>query len=609
MSGLLRFMTCGSVDDGKSTLLGRLLHDVGALPEDQVAAAARDSRAHGARGGEIDYGLLLDGLEAEREQGVTIDVAYRYFATPRRRFIVADAPGHEQYTRNMAVAASVSDLAVVLVDARKGLLSQTLRHAHVLSLFGLPRVILAVNKMDLVEWDPAIFAAVEAAWREFAAGVGLEALPAAPVCATGGDNVALRSENTPWYQGPTLLEQLETVEVAPPPDRPFRFPVQRVVRDGDFRGWAGTIAGGRVRVGDDVASAVGGPAARVARILGLDGDLDHAEEGEAVTLELAAPVDLARGDLLCHPQARPEVADQFAAHVLWLGEQPLLHGRSYLMKIGRRHVAAQVTSIRHRLDVESGLALAADTLALNDIGVCNLATAAPVAFDAYAENRTTGAFILIDRITRDTVGAGTIDFPLRRAANVRRQDFVIGRPEREQLSGHRAACIWLTGLPASGKSTIADLVERELHARGVRTFLLDGDNLRHGLNRDLGFTDADRVENLRRAGEVARLMVDSGAVVICAFISPFRSERRMVRELFPSGDFLEVFVDASFEVCAERDPKGLYAKARRGEIRNFTGVDWPYEPPEQAELVLDTASMNPEEAARRVLTLLEPRLR
>jgi bifunctional enzyme CysN/CysC len=603
-------MTCGSVDDGKSTLLGRLLHDVGAVAEDQLAALARDSRRHGTRGEEPDFGLLLDGLEAEREQGVTIDVAYRYFATERRNFIVADAPGHEQYTRNMAVAASVSDLAVVLVDARKGLLPQTRRHAHVLSLFGVGRVVVAVNKMDTVGWDEGVFAAVQADWRAFAAPLRFTTELIVPVSAPTGDNVARRSSQTPWYSGATLLDHLERAEIRVSSEAsPLRLAVQTVIREGESRGLAGTIAGGALQVGEAIASAAGGPEARVTRLLAMEGDATRASAGEAVTVWLDRPTDVARGDLLCDPARRPQVADQFAAHLLWLGEHPLLHGRPYLLKIGPRCVVAQVTTIRHRVDPDDGRELAADTLELNDIGVCNLSTASPIAFDPYAENRTTGAFILIDRITQETVGAGMIDFALRRATNIRRQDFAVGRAEREQLNLHRAACVWLTGLSGSGKSTIADLVERELHARDVRTYLLDGDNLRHGLNRDLGFTEADRVENLRRAGEVARLMVDAGAVVICAFISPFRAERRMIRELFDGDDFIEVFVDAPFDVCAERDPKGLYAKAARGEIRNFTGVDSPYEPPEHADLVIDTSTCDADTAARAVLDRLEPRLR
>jgi bifunctional enzyme CysN/CysC len=607
--GLLRFLTCGSVDDGKSTLIGRLLYDSKLILDDHLAALERDSLRHGTTGEELDLALLVDGLEAEREQGITIDVAYRFFATDKRTFIVADTPGHEQYTRNMATGASNSDLAVILIDARKGVLTQTRRHAYICSLLGVRHIVLAVNKIDLVGYAESIFAQIVADFTAFAEPLGFFSLTPVPMSARHGDNVTLRSTHTPWYAGPTLLEHLEAIDVATDAtQKPFRFPVQWVNRPNlDFRGFSGTLVSGTLRPGDRVTVAASGRETTVERIVTYDGDLAEARAGQAVTLTLADEVDIARGDLLAPPTARPEVADQFAAHVIWMGDEPLLPGRPYLMRIGARYVPARVTSLKHKVDIETLEHLAARTLALNEIGECNLSVASPVAFDPYADNRDTGAFILIDRYTNATVGAGMIEFALRRAANIHRQALLVTRADHERQAGHKPAALWFTGLSGSGKSTIANLVERRLHERGVRTFLLDGDNVRHGLNRDLGFSDADRVENIRRVGEVAKLFVEAGVVVLCSFISPFRAERAMVRELFAEGEFFEVFVDTPLEDCIKRDPKGLYAKALAGQIANFTGVTSPYEPPEDAELTLATAALAPEDAARQVIDELERR--
>jgi bifunctional enzyme CysN/CysC len=607
--GLLRFLTCGSVDDGKSTLIGRLLYDSKLIMEDQLAALTRDSDRYGTTGEDLDLALLVDGLEAERQQGITIDVAYRFFTTDRRSFIVADTPGHEQYTRNMATGASNADLAVILIDARKGVLTQTRRHSTICSLLGVRHVVLAVNKIDLVDFDQAVFDRIVADYRAFAADLNFLEITPIPMSARHGDNVTLRSTRTPWYKGLTLIEHLETVDVASDTaEKPFRFPVQWVNRPNlDFRGFSGTVASGTVRPGDPVTVAASGRQTKVARIVTYDGDLDEAKAGDAVTLTLADEVDIARGDLLSAPTARPEVADQFAAHVLWMGDEPLLPGRPYLMRIGTRYVPVKITALKHKLDVDTREQLAARTLTLNEIGVCNLSTTSPVAFDAYADNRETGAFILIDRYSNATVGAGMIDFGLRRAANIHRQDVLVGRADHERLNGHQPAVLWFTGLSGSGKSTIANLVERELYERGIRTFLLDGDNVRHGLNRDLGFSDAERVENIRRVGEVARLFVEAGTIVLCSFISPFRAERRMVRELFAEGEFIEIFVDTPLEDCIARDPKGLYVKAQAGEIANFTGVSSPYEAPENAELVIPTHGQDPAEGARAVIDELVKR--
>ncbi len=607
--GLLRFLTCGSVDDGKSTLIGRLLYDTKLIFEDQLAALERDSKRHGTVGEDIDFALLVDGLEAERQQGITIDVAYRFFTTEKRSFIVADTPGHEQYTRNMATGASNCELAVILVDARKGVLTQTKRHSYICSLLGVKHVVVAVNKIDLMAYDEGVFHRIVADYRAFAETLGFTTLTPIPMSARFGDNVTMRSEHMPWYSGPTLLEHLEAIDVeSVEAAKPFRFPVQWVNRPNlDFRGFSGTVATGVIRQGDKIVVAGSGRDSKVARIVTYDGDLPEARAGDAVTITLEDEVDIARGDLLVEPTARPEVADQFAAHILWMAEEPLLPGRSYLIRIGMQYVPVRITALKHKVDVDSLEHLAGRTLALNEIGFCNLSTGRPIAFDPYADNRETGAFILIDRYTNATVGAGMISFGLRRASNIHQHANLIGRAEREKLNGHRPAVLWFTGLSGSGKSTIANLVERQLYEHGVRTFLLDGDNVRHGLNRDLGFADADRVENIRRVGEVAKLFVDAGLVVLCSFISPFRAERGMVRELLPEGDFVEIFVDTPIEDCIKRDPKGLYAKALKGEIANFTGVTSPYEPPEAPELVLRTEDLTAAAAADRVIEDLKIR--
>ena len=589
---LLRFITCGSVDDGKSTLIGRLLHDTRLLLDDQVAALEADSRRHGTQGDGIDFALLLDGLAAEREQGITIDVAYRFFSTDKRKFIVADCPGHEQYTRNMATGASTADLAIVLVDARKGLLTQTRRHTYIVSLLGIRHVLLAVNKMDLVDHDEAVFDRIVAGYRELASQLGIPHVTCIPVSALKGDNMLVRSPAMPWYRGGSLLEHLENVDVTPDrPDPGFRMPVQWVCRpDQDFRGYAGTVVAGDVQAGSEVAVLPSGRRSKVARIVTADGDLSHAGAGQAILLTLADEVDASRGDVIAAASRQPEVADQFAAHMLWLGEQPMLPGRPYWLKIGARTVGASITELKHKVDVNTQEHLAAKHLDLNEVAYCNLHLDQPVPFEAYADNRELGAFILIDRQTNATVAAGTLDFALRRAANIHWQPVDVDKAARARIKLQQPRCVWFTGLSGSGKSTIANLVEQRLLAMGLHTYLLDGDNVRHGLNKDLGFTDEDRVENIRRVAEVAKLMVDAGLVVLVSFISPFRAERRMARELFADGEFLEVFVDTPLDVAEKRDVKGLYAKARAGEIRNFTGVDSAYERPENAEIVLDTVA-------------------
>jgi bifunctional enzyme CysN/CysC len=605
----LRLLTCGSVDDGKSTLIGRLLYEAGSIPEDQLTTLERDSKKYGTTGDDVDLALLVDGLEAERQQGITIDVAYRFFNTSRRSFIIADTPGHEQYTRNMATGASSSDFAIILVDARKGVLPQTRRHSYICSLLGIRHVVLAVNKIDLVDYDPNVFENICNDFSKFSEPLEFSSAMAIPISARYGDNITARSQRITWYAGPTLIEHLETVDVeSDAAGKPFRFPVQWVNRpDHDFRGLSGMLSSGSIRPGDPVVVAGSGSKTSIARIVTYDGDLSEATAGDAVTLTLKDDIEIARGDLLTSPTARAEVADQFAAHIIWLADEPLLPGRSYLMRIGMQYVPAKFTALKHKINVDSLEHIATRKLDLNEIGFGNLSTATPVAFDSYAENRETGAFILIDRITNATVGAGMISFGLRRASNIHLQPLLVEHAEREQLAGHKPAVLWFTGLPGSGKSTIANLVERQLFEFGIRTFLLDGDNVRHGLNRDLGFTDADRVENIRRVGEVAKLFAEAGLIVLCAFISPFRSERRMVRELFSEGEFLEVFIDTSIEECMARDPKGLYAKAVAGKIGNFTGVSSPYEVPENAELVLDTRVLSPEQSAEQIVALLRTR--
>jgi bifunctional enzyme CysN/CysC len=600
---LLRFLTCGSVDDGKSTLTGRLLYDSNLIFEDQLASIARDSGRYGTLGEETDLALLVDGLEAEREQGITIDIAHRYFATPRRAFIVADTPGHEQYTRNMATAASTADLAVVLVDARKGVLAQSRRHSYICSLLGIRSIVLAVNKMDLVAWSEQVFHRIVAEYLGFVRPLNFSSVTAIPMSARYGDNVAARSARTPWYDGPSLLDHLETVEVAQTAARlPLRFPVQWVNRPNlDFRGYAGTVASGRVAVGDDVVVASSGKLSHVERIVTFNGDRDSATAGDAVTLTLADEIDIGRGDVLVPPQLRPEVADQFAAHLLWMNEEPLLPGRSYLLRIGTKTLPAQVTLLKYKIDINTLEHRPGRTLGLNEIGFCNLSTASPVAFDAYADNRRTGAFILVDRFTHATAGAGMIAFGLRRATNIHRQSHLVDKTARAALKHQTPCVLWFTGLSGSGKSTIANLVEKALHERGIHTMMLDGDNIRHGVNRDLGFTEVDRVENIRRVGETAKLFVEAGLVVLSCFISPFRAERDMVRELLAPGEFAEIFVDVPLEECIRRDPKGLYAKALAGQITNFTGIDSPYDSPQAPDIHVAAVEETSEMAAARIV--------
>lgn len=604
---LLRFITCGSVDDGKSTLIGRLLHDSKLIFDDQLSNLARDSVRHGTTGGDIDFALLVDGLEAERQQGITIDVAYRYFSTPRRSFIVADTPGHEQYTRNMATGASNAELAIILIDARKGVLTQTRRHSLICSLLGIKSVIIAVNKIDLVNFDELVFDRICREYGEFAKQLDFAAVQYIPLSARFGDNIIERSVNTPWYAGPTLLDHLETINVeAESTNGPLRFPVQWVNRPNqDFRGYAGTVVSGQVRPGDLVMSAGASKSARVKDLITHGGSLPIAQTGDAITMTLVEDVDLARGDVIVKPDAVPELSDQFAAHLLWMNEEQLFPGRSYLARIGTKTVPITVTAIKYKINVNTQEHLAAETLALNDIGFCNFSTSVPVAFDTYQVNRRTGSFILIDRNNNNTIGAGMIAFSLRRSSNIRWQPVLVRKVERARLKNQKPAILWFTGLSGAGKSTIANLVEQRLHALGHHTMLLDGDNVRHGLNRDLGFTEADRVENIRRAGEVARLMTEAGLIAVCSFISPYRAEREMVRGTVAADEFFEIFVDTPIEECIRRDPKGLYAKAKAGKIKNFTGFDAPYEPPQKPEIYLRTPNKSPKQLAERVIQALE----
>jgi bifunctional enzyme CysN/CysC len=603
---LLRFITCGSVDDGKSTLIGRLLFESKMIFDDQFAALEADSRRVGTQDGAIDFALLVDGLAAEREQGITIDVAYRYFSTARRKFIVADTPGHEQYTRNMVTGASTAQAAIILVDARAGVLTQTRRHSYLVSLVGIRHVALAINKMDLVGYRPGAFEAIAAAYRDFAAQIGLRDVTPIPISALRGDGVTTVSANLPWYRGPSLIEWLEAVEIEDERQaESFRFPVQYVNRPHpDFRGFAGTVVAGTVHPGDRVRVLPAGKESRVARIVTQDGDLDEAVTEQSVTLTLADEIDIARGDTLAGIDDPPGIADQFAATLIWMAEAPLLPGRPYWLKHGGQLLSATVTELKYAVNVNTLEHVAAKTLALNDIGVCNIGLSRPIAFDPYAKNRDTGGFVIIDRVTYGTVGAGLIHFALRRSQNIHWQAIDIDKASRAALKGQRGCVLWFTGISGAGKSTIANLVEKRLHAAGRHTYLLDGDNIRHGLNKDLGFTDADRVENIRRIAEVARLMVDAGLIVLTSFISPFRAERRMARELVEQGEFIEVFVDTSLSLAESRDPKGLYKRARRGEIKNFTGIDSPYEAPEAAEITIDTSSVSAEQAADRIVRLL-----
>ena len=606
---LLRFLTCGSVDDGKSTLIGRLLHDSKLIFEDQLATLATDSLRHGTTGDDLDFALLVDGLEAEREQGITIDVAYRFFSTAKRSFIVADTPGHEQFTRNMATGASGSDLAIILIDARKGVLVQTRRHSLICSLLGIRHLLVAVNKIDLVEFSEDTFNRIARDYKSFASDLGFASVVPIPISARFGDNVTSPSVNTPWYRGSTLLQYLETIDVdSDVTSKPFRFPVQWVNRPNlDFRGYAGTVASGKIEVGEPIIVAASGRTSRVAQIVTHGGEVTIAEAGDAITITLADELDIGRGDVLASPKSRPEVSDQFAAHILWMSDEPLVAGRSYLCRVGTKTSPLVVTAIKYKIDVNTRQHLAATTLELNDIAFCNVSMTVPVAFDPYDQNRRTGAFIIIDRFTNDTVGAGMIAFGLRRGDNIHWQPLLVGKAERAALNQQKPAIIWFTGLSGAGKSAVANIVEQRLHAAGHHTTLLDGDNVRHGLNRDLGFTEADRVENIRRVGEVAKLMLESGLLVLCSFISPYRAERDMVRRLVEPGEFIEVFVDTPIEVCIERDPKGLYAKAQAGKLKNFTGIDAPYEAPENPELHLRTVDLSPEQLAASVLKELGDR--
>ncbi len=603
---LLRFLTCGSVDDGKSTLIGRLLYDTKLIFEDQLASIEKDSKKHGTVGDDIDLALLVDGLQAEREQGITIDVAYRFFTTDKRKFIVADTPGHEQYTRNMATGASNSDLAVILIDARKGILTQTRRHSFIVSLLGIKHVVLAINKIDLMDYSQDVFNAIVADYQAFAADFGFETLQAIPLSARYGDNVLGRSDKMPWYKGPTLVEHLETVQIDQDQSaKPFRLQVQWVNRpDLNFRGFSGTISSGTVRPGDEVLVARSGISSKVKSIVTYDGDLTAAAAGQAITLTLEDEIDISRGDVLSAIDARPEVSDQFQARLIWMSEQELIPGRTVLVKIGARTVSASVTEIKHQTDVNTFAHIAAKTLKLNEVAVVNIALQEPVAFDPYTDNHEMGAFIVIDRVSNLTLGAGMIEHGLRRATNVHWQALDVNKATRAAAKNQKPVVLWFTGLSGAGKSTIANLVEKKLLSLSHHTYLLDGDNVRHGLNRDLGFTDADRVENIRRVAEVSKLMTDAGLVTLVSFISPFRAERQMARELLGAGEFIEIYVATPLEVVEKRDVKGLYAKARAGEIKNFTGIDSPYEAPESPELTLDTTSQTPEQLAEKVVAYM-----
>jgi bifunctional enzyme CysN/CysC len=605
---LLRFNTCGSVDDGKSTLIGRLLFESKALFDDQLAALEADSKRVGTRPGELDYALLLDGLSAEREQGITIDVAYRFFSSKRRNFIVADTPGHEQYTRNMVTGASTADLSIILADARKGVLTQTKRHSYIVSLLGIHNAILVVNKMDLVDYSEEVFARIEEDYRKFSDQLGIPSVTCIPICAVHGDNIVTHSTRTPWYRGPTLMGLLDTIEIDETRLRgsSLRFPVQWVNRpDLHFRGFAGTIVAGSVRPGDPVRVQPSGRTSRVARIVTRGADLQQATVGQAVTLTLEDEIDVSRGDLISAAESPAEVADQFEATVIWMSETAMLRGRSYLMKIGTKTVNATISPLKYKINIDTLERAPANVLELNEIGVCNLELDRPIAFDPYSVNRDTGGFILIDRMSNDTVGAGTLHFALRRAHNVHWQAIDVNKRARSAAKGQKPCLLWFTGLSGAGKSTIANLVDRRLHSMNRHGYLLDGDNVRHGLNKDLGFTANDRVENIRRIAEVGKLMVDAGLIVTTAFISPFRAERRMARALLDPGEFIEIFIDTPLEVAEQRDPKGLYKKARRGELKNFTGIDSPYETPEDPEITVNTLLTSPEQAAEMIIQYLD----
>ena len=603
----LRFITCGSVDDGKSTLIGRLLYESKCIFDDQLKALETESKRYGTQGEKIDFALLVDGLEAEREQGITIDVAYRFFSTDRRRYIVADTPGHEQYTRNMATGASTAQMAVLLIDSRKGILPQTRRHHRIVTMMGIRHIVLAVNKMDLMGFEQSVFDRIEADYREFAKDANLTTLQAIPLAAVSGDNVLKRSENTPWYKGPTLFDHMDTVTVREVATRAaFRMPVQWVSRPNlNYRGFCGRIAEGSVKTGDAVRVLPSGKTTTVKSIDFFEDQLPEAEAGASITLTLNDEVDVSRGDLIVTTDHPPEVADQFQVKLLWLSEEPLVPGRSYWLKVHAKEVSATVMEIKHREDINTGSHLAAKVLNLNEIAVVTISTTHPVAFEPYTVNRTLGGFVFIDKLSCATVGAGMIEFALRRSTNIHWQSLEVGKAQRALLKNQTPRCIWFTGLSGSGKSTVANQLEKRLHAEGRHTYMLDGDNVRHGLNRDLGFTDADRVENLRRVAEVAKLMVEAGLIVIVSFISPFRAERRAARDLFGPEEFVEIHVSTPIAECEKRDVKGLYAKARKGELKNFTGIDSPYEAPENPEMVIDTSTKSPEECALEVWRLIE----
>ncbi|PEQ11829.1 adenylyl-sulfate kinase [Novosphingobium sp. PC22D] len=604
---MLRFITCGSVDDGKSTLIGRLLYDSKMIFEDQLDALTHDSKKVGTQGQEIDFALLVDGLAAEREQGITIDVAYRFFNTEKRKFIVADCPGHEQYTRNMVTGASTADLAVILIDARKGVLVQTRRHSYLCHLIGIKNIVLAVNKMDLVDYSQEVFDKIVADYSEFAESIGIESFTPMPISGFKGDNITTKSPNTPWYEGPTLVDHLETVEVLSSLDaeKPFRMPVQWVNRPNlDFRGFSGLIATGSVKPGDRIRVLPSGKTSKVSRVVAFDGDLEEAVAGQSVTVCFEDEIDCSRGSVIATADAPPETSDQFEATFVWMADEPMTPGRAYWLKLGTQMVSVTVQEPKYVINVNTMEHLAAKTFELNAIGVAELATDKSIVFEPYADNRTLGGFILIDRMTNATVAAGMLHFSLRRAQNVHWQAIDIGRKQHAALKNQKPAVLWFTGLSGSGKSTIANLVEKKLHRMNRHTFLLDGDNVRHGLNKDLGFTDADRIENIRRVGEVAKLMTDAGLIVITAFISPFQAERDMVRAMLPEGEFLEVFIDTPLKVAESRDVKGLYKKARSGQLKNFTGIDSPYEAPREPEIRIDTTKMSPEDAATLVVDTL-----
>ena len=604
---MLRFITCGSVDDGKSTLIGRLLYDSKMIFEDQLDALQSDSKKVGTQGQEIDFALLVDGLAAEREQGITIDVAYRFFNTEKRKFIVADCPGHEQYTRNMVTGASTADLAVILIDARKGVLVQTRRHSYLCHLIGIRNLVLAVNKMDLVDYSQEVFDKIVADYAEFAQSIGIDSFTAMPISGFKGDNITTRSPNTPWYEGPTLVDHLETVEVnsARDAEKPFRLPVQWVNRPNlDFRGFSGLIATGSVKPGDAIRVLPSGKTSTVTKVVTMDGELDEALAGQSVTVCFADEIDCSRGDVIALADNPPQAADQFESTIVWLNDEPLHVGRAYWLKLGTQTVSVTVQQPKYAVNVNTMEHIAVKTLDLNAIGVAEITTDKQVVFEPYAENRTLGGFILIDKITNATVAAGMIHFSLRRSQNVHWQALDISRDAHASLKNQKPAVLWFTGLSGSGKSTIANLVEKKLHRMNRHTFLLDGDNVRHGLNKDLGFTEADRIENIRRVGEVAKLMADAGLIVITAFISPFKADREMVRKMLPEGEFLEVFIDTPLEVAEARDVKGLYKKARSGDLKNFTGIDSPYEAPVNPEVRIDTTKMTPEDAANRIVDTL-----